>query len=191
MELVILLLVVAIIGYFLAIRYSHRVDKAAADAAQKATVTTKNLVDKSKSGAKASPVKSKTTIPFKAWATGPGAPDLPDDFKTWLAGLSDPDAETFTRALQQYAASLGFKLDQLVNGELENNLPLKQAFLDAIVLYSQVYRKSQQARLEVSTQVAPAEIPAMPVDSEIPPAEKQSSRRKAKTTEETHTSPAD
>ncbi len=83
---------------------------------------------------------------LRAWVEGTGADDFPESFKEWFLGLTAPEAEAFTAALDEYADGLGYNLAQLVAGGLQHKPGLKQVFVEAIVVYSDAYRKAKQAK---------------------------------------------
>ncbi len=88
-------------------------------------------------------------ISFQEWATGPGSVLFPDEFTDWLAGLSQSTADAFTLKLADYAHGLGFNLTELMDESLDRQPILRQVFVEAIVVYSQAYRKAKQARQQV------------------------------------------
>jgi len=47
--------------------------------------------------------------------------------------------------------SLGFRLDQLVEGGLDRDPRMRQVFVEAIVVYSPAYRKARQAQQQPSS----------------------------------------
>ncbi|GAG01209.1 unnamed protein product, partial [marine sediment metagenome] len=86
----------------------------------------------------------------------------------------------FTRALNEYAASLGYSLTDLVEGDYDGKPALMQVFVEAIVIYSQEYRKArevQQAEAD-KEEAAPADDEASASTEVKKPAEKSTSRRK-------------
>jgi hypothetical protein len=83
---------------------------------------------------------------FWSWAQGPGAHLLPGDFKKWLYGLSDAEVDDFIHNLSTYASTLGFNLNVLVSGGLDQEPIMRQVFVEAIVVYSSAYRKAKLAQ---------------------------------------------
>jgi hypothetical protein len=83
---------------------------------------------------------------FQTWATGPGARLFPDEFTNWLASLPEPAADVFSVKLADYAHGLGFSLSELMDESLDRQPILRQVFVEAIVVYSQAYRRAKQAR---------------------------------------------
>jgi hypothetical protein len=171
MYLLLVVIMAGVAGYFFArSKYSQPVDEAASkvaatsqDYARDASRWTRGLFNRRPKAEQ-----------LRAWAAGPGASRLPEDFKTWLAGLTAPEADEFTRALDGYASGLGYDLDKLVKGELESQPARLEAFSEAMVSYSQTYRSTREARLE-------ADQPAA-TDGK-PPAEKAVSRRRSESNE--------
>jgi len=86
---------------------------------------------------------------FQAWATGPGSRLFPNEFTDWLAGLSEPSADSFSVKLADYAHGLGFNLSELMDDSLDRQPIMRQVFVEAIVVYSQAYRRAKQARQQV------------------------------------------
>jgi len=146
MELIILLLVAGVAGYFLArSRFSKPVD----NATDKVTETTKDYADRTEGWFSSRFGRDRKVEPFRAWAAGAGATYLPEDFKSWLAGLSPEEARDFTNSLDKYARGLGYDLNQLVDGSMNAQPAKMQVFTEAVVIYSSAYRKAKQARQEV------------------------------------------
>ncbi len=113
---------------------------------------------------------------FRAWALGLGAKLLPADFRQWLSGLSTEDAEQFQRSLDEYANSLGFNLDELIDGGLDHDPRLRQVFVEAIVVYSPAYRKARKAQEQAAVEQGEQKGDS---ETEIQAAEKVPSRRKS------------
>ncbi len=111
---------------------------------------------------------------FRAWALGPGASLLPDDFKKWLAGLTEGEAQDFSQALGEYADSLGFSLSQLVAGGLDHDPRMRQVFVEAVVVYSPAYRKVRKAQEQAQAEAEKAAAR----QADVQAAEKAPSRRK-------------
>lgn len=175
MELLIVLILAALAGYFLAgSRYRKNVD----NAAETAVATSKSWTSKAGGWWSNRFGRQKEADAFREWAAGPGDAYLPDDFKSWLASLSDEDAKTFTHSLEGYASGLGFDLKKVVKGELNNQPALLQVFVEAVVVYSGAYRKARQVHQE--TESASVEEPSSPAEeTEKKTAEKSVSRRKS------------
>ena len=87
---------------------------------------------------------------FRSWALGPGAELFPQDFKTWLASLSEAEARDFRHSLDEYANSLGFSLTKLIDGGLDQDPRMRQVFVEAIVVYSPAYRRARQAQQQAA-----------------------------------------
>jgi len=174
MELILILLAVALIGYLIArSQYSKKVD----NATDQVVSTSKDLAGKTEDLWRKQFAKGKYAEGLRGWAaTGPATNELPEDFKTWLAGLSDKEAEAFTKQLFTYLSGLGYDLPKLIGGQIVLAPPQRQVFVETIVVYSQAYRKAKEARKEAEKTAAPAEQ-AAPVDDKQP-AEKSVSRRR-------------
>lgn len=186
MELLIVLLIAGVVGYFFArSRFSKPVD----DAAGKVASTSKDYASQASGWARGKFGGRSKGEQFRAWAAGPGATHLPEDFKTWLTGLTPAEADEFTKSLDGYASGLGYDLGKLVDGSLDAQPARMQTYVEAVVVYSQAYRKAREARQEAEKASASKEEPAAPVDGKTP-AKKSVSRRHSDSTEATETAPA-
>lgn len=164
-----LILLFALAGYVLATtRFNRRVDSATERVSASITRITQATRDRWQ--ALFGPTKGDE---FRIWALGIGAPLFPDDFKTWLAGMSPQEALQFQQSLIEYSDSLGFRLIELVDGSLDHDPIMRQVFVEAIVVYSPAYRRARQAQKK-----GEAESKAIPGDGDKRPAEKAASRRK-------------
>ena len=113
----------------------------------------------------------------RAWVSGPGASLFPEDFRSWLGGLSESDLTDFVKALDGVSNSLGYNLGQLVDGGLDRDPRMRQVFVEAITVYSSAYRKARQAR-QAPEGAQPASAHPSAAEGK-PAAEKNPSRRKA------------
>ena len=171
-----LLFIVAaiIVGYYLSrSKYSEHID----DATEKVTSTSKSWTDKAGGWVQDRVGRGKDGDSFKEWVTGPGAEYLPDDFKKWVADLSDEETEMFTQALTNYSKGLGYNLSALEKGVYDNNPALMQVYVEAVVVYSQEYRKARQAHLEAEEVAEQAEDESK-AEASAKAAQKSTSRRK-------------
>jgi len=172
MQLILLLIIFGIFGYLIAgTDFSERVDRAT----DRASVASDNWVTRFRAWWRALISNGVTHEEFLAWVTGPGADSLPDDFQEWYRGLTKVEGQAFVDALSDYADGLGYNLMQLVAGGLEQKPIMKQVFVEAIVVYSDAYRKAEDTHQnsEEETQVDNANV-----ESEMKPAQKSASRRK-------------
>ena len=146
MYLLIFLVIAGLVGYIFArSRYSKPVD----DAANKVSDTSKQYAGQASTWYDKRFGKAKQADPLRAWAAGPGATYLPEDFRTWLAGLSDKESVEFSKGLNEYSKGLSYDLRKLTDGSLDNQPALMQVYVEAVVSYSQAYRKAKQAKQEV------------------------------------------
>ncbi len=176
MELILILILAGGIGYLFArSKYRKNVD-AAVD-----TVATSSKSYSNKATGWWRRRFGKKNDPFRAWATGPGAPYFDDAFKTWLMGLSEEEAKAFSKSLEGYSNGLGFDLSKVENGELDKQPALMQVFVEAVVVYSGAYRKARQAHQDVATNSG--EKSEEPATEEKKAAEKSVSRRKSDSAE--------
>jgi hypothetical protein len=172
--LILLIAAAFIAGYYLSrSKYSEQID----DATEKVSSTSKSWTDKAGGWVQDRVGRGKDGDSFKEWATGPGAEYMPDDFKEWVADLSDEETETFTQALVNYSKGLGFDLSALEKGVYDNNPALMQVYVEAVVVYSQEYRKARQAHLE-SEEVAEQAEDESKAEASTKAAQKSTSRRK-------------
>ena len=173
MHLLVLLVIFLLVGYVLAdSRFSERVDRAAGDV----TVASKNLANNVEARWKNLFRRQSPADAFRNWAAGA---DLPQDFISWLASLSDREMYDFTHALADYARGLGFDLNVLIQGGLDQEPILRQVFVEAIVVYSDAYRKARKA-LDDAEQ---AEAKESASKDGKKPAAKKASRRKREAVE--------
>ncbi|HSO27985.1 MAG TPA: hypothetical protein VLS48_07945 [Anaerolineales bacterium] len=115
-------------------------------------------------------------VSLRAWSQGAGEAHLPDDFKTWLKQLSPAEAHAFEGTLAEYTNGLGFKLHDLTAGHIDNRARM-QVFVEAIVVYSQEYRKLKDAQKKAPKD-QDAEKPENGAADGKQVAEKRASRRK-------------
>lgn len=190
MWLILLLVAAGIGGYFFArSRFSKPVEDTASKVGNVTVEATKDYTGKANTWWQNQFGKGKATDPLRAWAAGAGASQLPEDFKSWLAGLTDDEARAFTISLYDYGKSLGYDLDKLVDGSLDSKPALMQVYVEAVVIYSQAYRKAKQAQKESETNKAEAGTPSDSTDGKTA-AEKSPSRRKSEAPESTESAAA-
>ena len=148
MYLLALLVLFTLIGYLLATsRFGDRVDEAT-----ERVDCFVETADGSYGRALAEALfnRQPETEEFRSWALGPGADLFPQDFKTWLASLSEAEARDFRHSLDEYADSLGFNLTKLIDGGLDHDPRMRQVFVEAIVVYSPAYRRARQAQQQAA-----------------------------------------
>ncbi len=180
MDLIILVLVFAVLGYFLGIsRLGKQVDRAT----EQLTLTTGKMADSLENRWKSLTKRSQADDFFRKWAFGAGASLFPDEFITWLKSLTVQESQEFTTALGEYSNSLGFKLTELVDGSLDREPIMRQVFVEAVVVYSSAYRKAKTARQQ--SEAKESKKTPQP-EGEIKPAEKSASRRAAGSQPETN-----
>ena len=168
MTLLLFIIIALVIGYFFArSRYSQTLD----DTVSRAASSSRSWTGRAEEWWQSNVRKRSLAGPFKEWAAGPGADLLPQDFKSWLGDLSDREAENFTQALEAYSRDLGYSLKELVDGEYASKPALMSVYVEAIVVYSQEFRKVKEVDQAPEEEVEPAQEQAKP-------AAKQSSRRR-------------
>jgi hypothetical protein len=178
MQLILLILLGGIAGYFIArSKFSQKIDSTTEEVTKK----TKELTSKATSWTLNVVPWKKSSNEIIDWVTkGDGSELFPEEFKTWLSGLSEEEAKDFTRSLKVYADSLDLDLSKLSTGELANKPALLQTYVEAVVVYSQAYRKAKEAQEEDEVVTGEVIDPKKDEkDSNKKTAEKQPSRRKA------------
>lgn len=171
MYLLSLLVLFTLLGYLLAFsRFGERLDGATGKAAASSRRWTGRLGDRWRALFN----RQGQAEAFRSWALGPGAGLFPQDFRTWLARLSDAEARAFRNSLDEYAGSLGFSLTQLIEGGLDQDPIMRQVFVEAIVVYSPAYRRARQAQQQAAKNSEAAKKTGQ--EAEGPAAEKSNGR---------------
>lgn len=176
MFLILLLVLIAVLGYYLA-RWNF--DRKASQAAQSLSSKAVEVGgDVQKGVIKLTRREKKTAAGFVTWANGPGTQDLPADFNSWWSSQSVDEQKAFSEALTDYTDGLGLKLVELTSGRLDNQPEYKSVFVETLVIYSNAYRKVAKAKDQPKTAASKeagdtASAPA----AEMQPAEKAPSRR--------------
>ena len=136
MQLIVLILIAVVVGYLIArSRASKAIDKTASDA----YTASKDLVSKTSDRLRNRPSSDQ----LKAWVAGAGSEYFQPDFKDWLAALNKEQAQSFTSALTDHMASLGYSLQDLLDGKFQNESDKVKSYAGAIESYSQVYRQAR------------------------------------------------
>jgi hypothetical protein len=171
MDLIILILIFAVLGYLVgASRFGKRVDRTT----ERLTINTGKVASNLESRWNSIFKRSETGEVFRKWVAESGTSLFPEEFKTWLKNLSAQEAREFTAALSEYSNSLGFRLSELIEGGLDKDPILRQVFVEAIVVYSSAYRKAKTAQQQ-SEEKESKKKPQL--EGEIKPAEKSASHR--------------
>lgn len=181
MDLLVLLLIFALLGYLLGV---SRIGSNADRTAEKATLYSKNWVERL--GDRWSNFFNPRGFAqrFRKWVMEDAADQFPVDFKNWLDNLSASELSEFVKALTDFSHSSGYSLSALVHGDLDDDPRMRQVFVEAISVYSQAYRKAREANNKKNT---PAEKESHKADEKDgkPLAEKTPSRRRATNQNET------
>jgi hypothetical protein len=147
MYLLALLVLFALIGYLLATSwFGDRVD----DATDRVTASSKRWTGRLGERWRGLFHRQPESEAFRSWALGPGSELFPQEFKTWLTGLSIDEARDFRHSLDEYADSLGFNLSKLIDGGLDQDPIMRQVFVEAIVVYSPAYRRARKAQQQAA-----------------------------------------
>jgi hypothetical protein len=177
-------------GYFFArSRFSKPVEDTASKVGTVTVDTTKQYTGKASSWWQKQFGSGRTSDPFRAWAAGAGSPALPEDFKSWLAGLPEDEAKSFTKSLYDYGKGLDYDFDKLVDGSLDSQPARMQVYVEAVVVYSQAYRKAKQAQKEADAAKTEAGATNNSSDGKTT-AEKSVSRRKSEAPESSESTAA-
>lgn len=179
MQLLIMLLIAGIMGYLLSgSRYSRKIDETTSKVANESEGALKRFGrwTRTRFG------KGKRANDFLGWTTTTGEEHFPQDFKNWVKGLTTDEADQFTRSLVMYLQGLGYQVEDYTSGKMANKPAQMQIFVEAVVIYSNEYRRAHEAQLEAKK----AEESKKPEASAHEPspkdgktvAEKQPSRRK-------------
>jgi len=154
MILLLLLIACALLGYALAnTRAASRAEASLGETADAAS----QRFDRTKSAWQKRLGLGQAGDAFRTWTAGEGAAYLPDDLRSWLESLSEGEARSFDRSLADYCRGLGFELRDVTDGDLVNSRPaLFQVYVEALVIYSDAYRKARQAHQEANS-IKPAE----------------------------------
>ena len=179
MDLLLLFLVFAALGYILGItRFGRKADRTT----EQVTVASKRLAGRLGERWKTTFGPGAFGKDFKTYATSPfpagAAASFPADFKSWLSALSDRDLTDFVKSLADYSHTLGYNLSELVAGGLDGDPRLRQVFVEAITVYSSAYRKARQAHQTAEAEAEDETLQPDGGNGKIP-AEKASSRRKS------------
>lgn len=173
MILIILLVAVGVLAYYLARR---DFDKKTVEVSRGFSTKAKAVGDDVQGRVKGLTGKGKPED-FIAWVAGPGAQELPEEFKIWFTELPDTEKKSFSKALAEYVDSLGMNLNALTSGRIDQQPDFKSVFVETLVIYSSAYRKIAEAKNKPKST---DESGADKTDGgEIKPAEKVRSRRVA------------
>jgi len=175
MYLLVFLIGIGVLGYYLArTSFAGRVEQRAGRVAHAPKRWSENLADwwRGRFG------KPPPADPFIAWARNQGFSNFPEDFNSWLASLSPQESHEFTLALQDYTGGLGFDLSSLVDNSLQNKPALMQVYVEAVVIYSQAYRRAKETRQKAEKTVTDDQE-AKKSKEDKKTAEKQVSRRRS------------
>jgi hypothetical protein len=171
MYLIALLVLSALLGYLLATSwFGDRLDAATGRVTASSRRWTSRLGDRWRALFNRQPQAEA----FRSWALGSGAELFPQDFKIWLASLSDAEARDFRYSLDEYGDSLGFNLTELIEGGLDHDPIMRQVFVEAIVVYSPAYRRARQAQQQAAKEGKAAKKTAPEADTRT--AEKSNGR---------------
>ena len=186
MYLLVFLIGFGVVGYYLArTSFAVRAEQRAGHAAHAPQRWGENLTDwwRNRFG------KQPPADPFITWVSNQGASYFPEDFNTWVAGLSTREADAFTQALQDYTGGLGFDLSTLTDNSLQNKPALMQVYVEAVVIYSQAYRRAKESRQKAEQNEADKQEVKKAKEGKKT-AEKQASRRRGENPELVEAIPA-
>jgi len=102
---------------------------------------------------------AKVEHPFKEWMSPAaldkrkslyqGLPQAAEEFTKWFATLSEEEADAFTGQLSAFCTNLGFKLDWLMEPQIDEQL--KQAVEEAVTLYCLGYWKAVRVQADIKS----------------------------------------
>jgi hypothetical protein len=175
MDLIVLLLIFAFLGYFLGLsRFGRSADRTT----EKVTVTSKSWSSRLADRWNAIFNPRGSAERFRRWAVVEGRGQFPEEFLAWLESLSGRELTHFVKALGDYSHGLGYSLSELVEGGLDEDPRLRQVFVEAITVYSRAYRRALEAHQRAEVQPE-KEAPKAEGNDGKSPAQKAPSRRKA------------
>jgi len=186
MYLLVFLIGFGVLGYYLArSSFSVRAEKRVGNVAQAPRRWSENLRDwwRDRFG------ERPPADPFIAWARSQGTRYFPEDFNIWLADLSPQESHNFNQALQDFTGGLGFDLSSLTDNSLQNKPALMQVYVEAVVIYSQAYRRAKESRQKAEQTEADKQDAKKTKESKKT-AEKQASRRQSEIPELAEAVPA-
>lgn len=138
MSLIILLFLAGLLGYLLArSQTGARVDQRASDLAEQA----RGLGSRTGMWVGERLGLARKPRSLRQWAAA--SPDLPEDDRLWIVGLTDEGAAAFALALNNHADSLGLDLARLFSGELDSDEQQRKIYVEAVSIYSRAYRKAR------------------------------------------------
>jgi hypothetical protein len=141
MYLILLLVIFLVLGYFLSrSRISGSIDKS--------TEKALDLAARNKNWWSSRLGNRRKNLTFIHWVNRNGVNYLPEEFAIWLNDLSEIERHEFVYALGDFMQGLGYDLKKLDDGSLDNKPALLQIYVEAVVIYSNAYRKAKQAQKE-------------------------------------------
>ena len=182
MYLLILLIAAIVIGYFLSkSRFSGKVD----ETAQKVTSTSRTCADWAEDRWLSIFSRNAQMHALHEYILVKGASNFPDEFKDWFASLSETEEKEFQHGLKGYTKGLVYDLETLVEGGLDDDPFMRQVFVEALVIYSQAYRKAKQAHQRAKEAEAKKAEQKISEDGKKPNKKKSTNRKGDKLPEAT------
>ncbi|OQY87920.1 MAG: hypothetical protein B6D39_11960, partial [Anaerolineae bacterium UTCFX2] len=182
MDLLILLLIFALLGYLLGISPTSA---KASQARDKSAPKTKNWSDRMGNRWVSIFNPRLFSLQFREWVKQDSSATFPEDFKDWLSGLSEAQLNEFVKALNDFNHYSGYSLSQLIDGDLDHDPHMRQVFVEAISVYSQAYRKAREANNKKTALLEKEDAEKAQGAEGKPLAEKAPSRRQASNHHET------
>ena len=174
MYLLLLLAIFLVVGYLLAdSRLGNKVDQAT----EGVTATSRSWADRLEDSVSGFFRRRKRAEDYRAWATESDSA-FPNDYKVWLAGLTDDEAVAYYKTLAGYTRGLGYSLENLVDGGIDQDPMLRQVFVETIVVYSDAFRKARKALRDAQESKAKSADGRIASGDGKQPARKRASRRK-------------
>lgn len=185
MYLILFLVAIGLVGFYLAqSRAGVRLEEAASSASETPQHWSQRISNwwRNRNGKETAPES------FTAWAQGKGSENFPADFTGWLTSLTPAESLAFEQALSEVTPGLGFSLDSLMDDSLKAKPALMQVYVEAVVIYSQAYRRARETAEPAEKAEAKKNPP--PSGDGKRPAEKQASRRRGEISEPAEAVPA-
>jgi len=182
MDLLILLLIFALLGYLLGISHTRA---SANQAAEKSAPKAKSWAGRMGSRWVSILNPRSFSLQFREWAIKEFPELFPEEFKSWLVGLNEAQLNEFVKTLNDFSHNSGYSLSQLIEGDLDNDPRMRQVFVEAISVYSQAYRKAREANDKKTASLGKENSEKAQGADDKPLAEKASSRRRVPNHHET------
>lgn len=145
MYLILLLVVFLLLGFLLSkSKISGNIDRSA----KVVTGKTRDLAARYKDWLSVRLGSRRKGLTFIHWVKRNGGNYFSEEFTSWLNEISEVERQKFVTALGDFMQGLGYDLKKFDDGSLDNKPSLLQIYVEAVVIYSNAYRKAKQAQKE-------------------------------------------